>query len=129
MSGRAIILFDGVCNLCNGAVQFILTHDPAGRFQFASLQSDAARRILGGEPQGETIVLAESPRIYTKSTAALRIARHLRFPWPLLSAFLLIPRPLRDAVYDWIARHRYAWFGRRESCLLPKQEFQNRFVD
>ena len=129
MSDRAIILFDGVCNLCNGAVQFILTRDAAARFQFASLQSGSARRILGDLSPAETLVLAEAQRIYTKSGAALRIARRLRFPWPLLTAFLLIPRPLRDFVYDWVARHRYAWFGKRDACLSPKQEFKNRFVD
>jgi predicted DCC family thiol-disulfide oxidoreductase YuxK len=129
MPDRAIILFDGVCNLCNGVVQFVLNRDPAARFQFASLQSDAARRILGGQPMPEAIVLTESRRIYTKSAAALRIARRLSFPWPLFSAFLLIPRPLRDLVYDWVARHRYAWFGRLDSCVLPKQEFKDRFVD
>ena len=129
MPDHAIVLFDGVCNLCNGAVQFILARDPGGRFQFASLQSDAARRILSGQVPAETIVLAEPRRVYTKSTAALRIARGLRFPWPLLSVFLLIPRPLRDLVYHWVARNRYRWFGKRDACLLPKPEFKNRFVD
>ena len=129
MPGRAIIFFDGVCNLCNAAVQFILVRDPTGEFQFASLQSDAARRIMGTQTAAESIVLVEPAKVYTKSSAALRIARRLRFPWPLLSAFLLIPRPLRDAVYDWIARHRYAWFGKRQMCMVPKQEFRNRFID
>jgi predicted DCC family thiol-disulfide oxidoreductase YuxK len=124
-----IILFDGVCNLCNGFVQFVLERDGAGRFRFASLQSEAARRVLKGEPPAETIVLLERGRTYLKSAAALRIARGLRFPWPILYAFVVIPRPLRDVIYDWVARHRYAWFGKRESCMLPSPQMRGRFLD
>ena len=124
-----IVLFDGVCNLCNGAVRFILARDPQARFHFASLQSEAARRLLGGEGPAETIVLLEAGKSYTKSTAVLRIARHLRFPWPLLYAFAAAPRPLRDLVYDWVARHRYAWFGKRESCMAPTPELRERFME
>jgi len=124
-----IILFDGVCNLCNGFVQFVLERDGAGRFRFASLQSEAARRVLKGEPPAETIVLLERGRTYLKSAAALRIARGLRFPWPILYAFVVILRPLRDVIYDWVARHRYAWFGKRESCMLPSPQMRGRFLD
>ena len=124
-----MVLFDGVCNLCNGAVRFILARDPAGLFRFASLQSEAARRLLRDDGRAETIVLLEAGKTYTKSTAALRIARGLRFPWPLLYAFVAVPRPLRDLVYDWVARHRYRWFGKRETCLLPTSEVRGRFVE
>jgi predicted DCC family thiol-disulfide oxidoreductase YuxK len=124
-----VVLFDGVCNLCNGAVRFILARDPAGLFRFASLQSEAARRLLRDDGRAETIVLLEAGKTYTKSTAALRIARGLRFPWPLLYAFVAVPRPLRDLVYDWVARHRYRWFGKRETCLLPTSEVRGRFVE
>jgi len=124
-----IVLFDGVCNLCNGLVRFILARDPAGRFRFASLQSDAARRLLGDAGPAETIVLLEAGKWYTKSSAALRIARAMRVPWPILYAFAIVPRPLRDLVYDWVARHRYAWFGRREACLLPTPELRKRFLE
>jgi predicted DCC family thiol-disulfide oxidoreductase YuxK len=124
-----VVLFDGVCNLCNGAVRFILARDPAGRFRFASLQSEAARRLLRDDGRAETIVLLEAGKTYTKSTAALRIARGLRFPWPLLYALVAVPRPLRDLVYDWVARHRYRWFGKRETCLLPTPEVRGRFVE
>ena len=124
-----VVLFDGVCNLCNRTVQFVLARDPNARFQFAPLDSEAARRLLGLQPPPETIALVEDGCVSTKSTAALRIARHLRFPWPLLYAFLAVPRPLRDLVYDWIARHRYAWFGRRESCMIPGPDVRKRFVD
>ena len=123
------MLFDGVCNLCNGAVRFILARDPAARFQFASLQSEAARRLLGENAPEETIVLREGGKIYSQSTAALRIARELRVPWPLLYAFIVVPRPLRDAIYDWVARHRYQWFGKREVCMVPMPEVRGRFLE
>ncbi|HEX3742820.1 MAG TPA: thiol-disulfide oxidoreductase DCC family protein [Bryobacteraceae bacterium] len=124
-----IVLFDGVCNLCNGFVQFVLARDPARRFRFASLQSAAADRLLRDKLPPETVVLMEGGRIYLKSTAALRIARGLSFPWPLFYGLMAIPRPVRDAVYDWVARHRYRWFGRREQCLLPTPELRSRFLD
>jgi predicted DCC family thiol-disulfide oxidoreductase YuxK len=110
-------------------VRFILARDPAGRFQFASLQSAAARRLLGALASVDTIVLIEAGKTYTKSAAALRIARGLRFPWPLFYAFAAVPQPLRDLIYDWVAGHRYAWFGRRESCLVPTPDLQNRFLE
>ena len=124
-----VVLFDGVCNLCNGAVRFILARDPAARFRFASLQSDAARRLLGGGGPVETIVLLEAGKTYNKSTAALRIARGLRFPWPLFYAFVTVRRPLRDLIYDWVARHRYRWFGKRDTCMLPTPELRERFME
>jgi len=124
-----IVLFDGVCNLCNGAVRFVLARDPRGRFRFASLQSDVARRLLKGDGPAETIVLIDAGKIYTKSTAALRIARGLRFPWPLLYALAVIPRPLRDFVYDWVARNRYRWFGKRDTCMLPTPQMRGRFLE
>src|ERR1017187_4059456 len=126
---KPVVLFDGVCNLCNGAVRFILARDPAARFRFASLQSDAARRLLGDSAPSETIVLLEAGKTCTKSTAALRIARGLRLPWPLLYAFIAVPRPLRDLVYDWVARHRYRWFGKRDTCMLPTPELRERFME
>jgi predicted DCC family thiol-disulfide oxidoreductase YuxK len=125
----AVVLFDGVCNLCNGAVRFILARDPAARFRFASLQSDAARRLLGDGGPAETIVLLDAGKTYVISTAALRIARGLRFPWPLLYAFVAVPRPVRDLIYDWVARHRYRWFGKRDTCMLPTPELRERFLE
>jgi predicted DCC family thiol-disulfide oxidoreductase YuxK len=127
-----IVLFDGVCNLCNGAVRFIIDRDPAGRFRFASLQSSAACTVLRAsaveDPLPDSIVLVESDRVTTRSTAILRIARGLMFPWPLLYALIVVPRRLRDAVYDVVARHRYRWFGRREVCMLPTPGMRARFV-
>ena len=129
MPNRSVVLFDGVCNLCNGAVQFILNRDPSGHFHFTSLQSTAAARLLGANPPADSILLLQDGQTYTKSDAALRIARGLRFPWPLLSVFLLVPAPVRDLIYNWIARNRYRWFGRREACMIPSKEFQVRFLD
>jgi predicted DCC family thiol-disulfide oxidoreductase YuxK len=126
---KSVVLFDGVCNLCNGLVRFLLARDRKGRFQFASLQSPAAHRLLGNSAPVETIVLIEDGRTYVKSAAALGIARRLPFPWPLFYALIVIPRPLRDLVYDWVAAHRYRWFGKRDSCLLPTPELRNRFLE
>ncbi|MCB2378345.1 thiol-disulfide oxidoreductase DCC family protein [Hymenobacter sp. BT635] len=130
----ATILFDGVCNLCNGFVQFIIRRDPAGYFRFASLQSEAGRALLaehglalaGTGP--ETVMLVEDNRVYTHSTAVLRIARHLGGAWPLLYAFRLIPAFLRDAAYRFVARNRYRWFGQQHACLLPSSELRGRFL-
>jgi predicted DCC family thiol-disulfide oxidoreductase YuxK len=125
-------LFDGVCNLCNGFVQFVIERDPPGRFQFAALQSEAARRILAvhgaPSPLADSVVLIEEGRVYTGSTAALRIARGLRFPWPLVGVLLAIPRPLRDGIYAGAARRRYRWFGRREHCMVPTAATRSRFI-
>jgi predicted DCC family thiol-disulfide oxidoreductase YuxK len=129
----SVVLFDGVCNLCNGFVQFVIARDPAGRFRFAALQSEAARRLLGRRdtPQEwpDSIVLVEDGGVFTRSTAVLRVARALRFPWPLACAFLGVPRPLRDWVYDLIARKRYDWFGRRDVCIVPTPDLRARFID
>jgi predicted DCC family thiol-disulfide oxidoreductase YuxK len=130
---HAVVLFDGVCNLCNGAVNFIIDRDPDGYFRFAPLQSDAAAPYLDGTDDGVgdlgTIVLVEDGQTYVRSTAALRIARRLTAPWPLLFLAVAVPRPLRDAVYDWVARNRYDWFGTRDECRLPTPGLRDRFLD
>ena len=128
----AIILFDGVCNLCNGSVRFVIRRDPNRYFKFASLQSEAASRVLAetnhATPGPDSIVLVEADRVWVKSTAILRIARQLRFPWPVSYAFVAIPRPIRDWVYDFVARHRYRWFGRKDVCMVPTPELRDRFL-
>jgi len=130
---HAIVLFDGVCNLCNGTVNFIIDHDPAGDFRFAPLQSSVAQTYLdeadGPDEDLGTIVLVEDGRTYVRSTAALRIARRLSGAWSLLALALLIPRPLRDAVYDVIAANRYDWFGQRDQCRMPTPALRDRFLD
>ena len=126
------MLFDGVCNLCNGTIRFIIERDPHARFQFATLQSPAADRLIGAHVDRaslpDSIVLLEEGRIHVRSAAALRIARQLRFPWPLAWIFIIVPRPVRDWVYDVIARHRYRWFGKREECMVPTPDLRNRFL-
>lgn len=133
MTGSATVLFDGVCNLCNASVQFIVRRDPTGRFRFASLQSEAGRRLLEEHrlPTDElsTVVVVADGRAYTRSDAALRVARGLGGAWPALAALRLVPRPLRDAVYGLVARNRYRWFGRREACMLPTAEERSRFLE
>ena len=129
----AVIFFDGVCNLCNASVRFVIARDPRRYFRFASLQSDAALRILPGRGHDpallSSVVLLEGGRLYERSTAALRIARHLRGPWPALSLLLVIPRPLRDFAYDRVANNRYRWFGRQDSCMVPTPALRDRFVE
>lgn len=128
-----VILFDGVCNLCVFFVGFVIRRDPAEKFVFASLQSEAGRRLVRdhGVPGDAmtSIILVEESRYYWKSEAALRIFRGLSFPWPLLFPFVLVPRFIRDAVYDFVAAHRYRWFGKRDECMLPTPELKRRFLD
>lgn len=132
MENHPILLFDGVCNLCNGAVRFIIERDPAGIFRFASLQSEAAKQLLGQFPEAprdiSTIVLIEHNRLYTKSDAALRAARHLPGAWPALYGFIIIPPAIRNIIYDWIARNRYRWFGKQDQCMMPTPELKGRFL-
>ncbi len=127
-----ILLFDGVCNLCNASVQFVLKRDTEGQFRFASLQSEAAQELLRQFPEApagiNTVVLIENGQLYTKSDAALRAAKRLPGPWPLLYGFILLPRSLRNLVYDWIARNRYRWFGKEDQCMLPRPEWKERFL-
>ena len=127
-----VVLFDGVCNLCNGSVRFIIAHDPAAHFRFAALQSEAARRLLSesglNDQLADSVALIECGRVFTRSTAALHIARRLCFPWPLLYTLIVVPRTLRDAVYNLIARHRYGWFGKRDACMVATPELRTRFL-
>ncbi len=128
-----MVLFDGVCNLCNGTVRFIARRDPGARFRFAALQSPIGRELLGlsALPDGalETLVLLEEGRLFVRSTAALRIARRLSGLWPLAYGAIVIPRPIRDGVYRLIARHRYRLFGRQETCMIPSADLRSRFLE
>jgi len=126
---RPVILFDGVCNLCTGSVQFVIERDSRKQFRFASLQSPIAEKLLGRRDDLESMVLVQDGEIYRKSTAALLIAKRLDGLWPLLAAFLVMPRFLRDAVYDWIGRRRYRMFGKRDACWVPNAELAERFLD
>lgn len=128
-----IVLFDGVCNFCEGSVRFILPRDPGGAFRFAALQSDAGRALAlryGHDPDRlDTLILVDGDRMFTKSDAALRIASRLKLPWRLARIFLIVPRPVRDAVYDLIARNRYRLFGKKSECLVPEPGIRGRFLD
>jgi predicted DCC family thiol-disulfide oxidoreductase YuxK len=127
-----VILFDGVCNLCNRTVQFILKRDKQSRFKFASLQGEFGQRTLArfGLPESSlnSFILLEGEKIYTQSTGALRVLLHLGGVWKILYAFIIIPRFIRDAVYNLIARNRYKWFGKRALCYLPTLNVQDRFL-
>lgn len=130
-----MVLFDGECNLCSGAVQFVIRRDPRARMRFAALRSQAAERLLAGvaspppRPLPDSIVLIAGDRAFLRSAAALRIAGLLRWPWPLLTVFLVVPRPLRDLAYDFVARRRHRWFGRPASCWVPSPALRARFLD
>jgi predicted DCC family thiol-disulfide oxidoreductase YuxK len=132
--GGPIVLFDGVCNFCNAGVNFILDHDRRGRIRFAALQSPAGQRLLRRfglrANDFDTMVLVDGGRCYTRSTAALRIARLLDgWRWRALSALLLVPAFLRDHAYDVLARNRYRWFGRTDACRVPTPEVRGRFLE
>ncbi len=131
--GGAVVLFDGVCNLCNGLVNFLIDRDPSARFRFAALQSPPAAALLaphGRVPEAEpnSFVLVEDGRVYERSTAALRVARLMPGAWKLFYAFIIIPQPLRDAAYRFVARNRYRWFGKAEACRMPTPELRARFL-
>ena len=132
MKGK-IILFDGVCNLCNGAINFIIKHDPKGVFKFASLQGETGQKLLAQhniDPQEtDSIVLIDNDQVSVKSSAALRIAKNLNQGYPLLFGLMIIPTFIRNGVYDFIAANRYKWFGKKESCMLPTPELRSRFLD
>jgi predicted DCC family thiol-disulfide oxidoreductase YuxK len=130
---RPIVLFDGVCNLCNASVQFLLERDRNGVLRFGSLQSDAGAEVLercGMDPDHRaSIVLVEGDRCYTRSSAALRIAKHLGGFYAALYAFVVVPRPIRDRIYEFVANNRYDWFGQRDSCYRPPADVQDRFLE
>jgi predicted DCC family thiol-disulfide oxidoreductase YuxK len=127
-----VVLFDGVCNLCTGAVTFLIRRDPEAVFRFAPLQSEVGKRLAAEydvpTEDLETVALVEDGRCYTKSSAALRAARHLGGFYYLLLVFWLVPKVARDWVYDVVASHRYEWFGKREACLMPTDDIRDRFL-
>lgn len=130
--GQKIILFDGVCNLCNSAVNFIIDRDVNNRFVFAPLQSAIGSQLLEAHQLPPTflnsLILVEQDRVYQKSTAALRIAKELRFPWSLCYVFIGVPAFVRDFVYQLIARYRYRLFGKSDTCRYPSDEIKSKFL-
>lgn len=127
-----VLLFDGVCNLCNASVQWVLLRDKKAVFRFAALQSETGQKLLmqhGLDAKNfDTVVLVDDQNIYLRSDVPLEIVRRLGGWWQLLYAFKIIPRFIRDALYSWIARNRYRWWGRREACMLPRAEWKERFL-
>lgn len=126
-----VVLFDGVCNFCNGAVNWIIAHDPQAKFTFAPLQSEFGsemRRKFGIADDVDSIILIENGQAYTHSSAALRIAKTLGGIWSLGYVGIIVPRRIRDWFYKWFARNRYRWFGKQEQCMLPTPSVGERFV-
>lgn len=132
-SGRDIILFDGVCNLCSTAVDFILDRDPKGNFAFASLQSEAGQEVLShyglSTENFDSVVLVRNGRVFQKSRAALEIASRLSGAWPLLQFFKVVPRFISDTAYNFIGKNRYRFFGKRETCRFPTPDIRSRFLE
>lgn len=130
--GAPVLLFDGVCNLCNASVQWVLKRDKKGQFRFAALQSDTGRQLLEqigfSNEKIETVVLIDGDRFFVRSDAVLEMAKRLGGIWSLAGVFRLVPRSIRDAVYKWVARNRYRWFGERAQCMMPRPEWKGRFI-
>lgn len=129
---QAVVLYDGECNLCNAVVQFTIVRDRGDRLRYAAQQSEAGQRLLAehglSEDALDTFVLVEGDRAYARSEGALRLMKYMSGGWRLLSALRIVPRPLRDPIYTFVARNRYRWFGRSERCMLMRPEFRDKFL-
>ena len=131
---KKIILFDGVCNLCNSSIQFVIKHDKKNHYKFAALQSDVAKMLLNergiDSSQIDSIILIDpDTAYYIKSSAALEIGKSFGGGWRLLSIFEWVTRPIRDWIYDLIAKNRYSWFGKQNDCMIPTPELKAKFLD
>lgn len=127
-----IILFDGVCNLCDQSIQFIIKRDHTGFYKFGSLQSPNGQKLLEHyqvPTDIDSFILIRNNKVYTKSTAALKVAQNLDGLWKMLYPLIIIPKPIRDFIYNIIANNRYKWFGKKTSCTLPTPEIKERFID
>lgn len=131
-NGHPVLLFDGVCNLCNASVQWVLLRDKKDQFRFAALQSDVGRQLLQAHGLSsetlDSVVVVSGGRVLTHSDAPLEIVRLLGGIWSWLYVFRWIPRRLRDGIYRFVARNRYRWFGKKETCMLPRPEWKERFL-
>jgi len=129
---QPILLFDGVCNLCNSMVTFVIKRDQEAIFKFASLQSEAGQTILKEHSlpldQFDSFYYVEGKKLFTKSTAALKVAKELDGAWKLFYPLIIIPKPLRDIVYSIVAKNRYRFFGKKDQCMLPNPEMKKRFL-
>ena len=131
--GYKIVLFDGVCNLCNSSVQSIIKHDKKKQCRFASLQGNYGQSFLKKYnlpvDNFNSFILQEDDKVYTRSTGALRMLKHLGGGWSFFYGFIIIPKFIRDGVYNWVAKNRYRWFGKREECMIPTPDLKERFLD
>jgi len=127
-----IILFDGVCNLCNHTVNYLIKRDRKDRFRFAAFQDEAGKRLIAkfniDRSKTDSIVLIDDDKVYVRSTAALRISRNLGGGYPLFYGLMIIPNFIRNWVYDYVARNRYKWFGKKDSCMIPAPELRSKFL-
>jgi predicted DCC family thiol-disulfide oxidoreductase YuxK len=131
MRSNTIIFFDGICTLCNGWVRFVIHRDKNDVFSFAALQSDAAKKLLGSisvDDKNSSIMLMENEKIYTQSTAVLRIFRYLSGFWSLLYIFIIVPPFIRNEIYRFVACNRYRWFGKKENCMIPSKSVAHKFL-
>ena len=129
----AILIFDGVCNFCNGFVNFIIDRDPKKKIKFVASQSESGKKILqqykiSKKEVKESIIFIEQEHYNTKSTAFFHILKHLRFPWYLFYGFVLTPHFIRDTIYNYIGKNRYKWFGKRNTCRMPTKDIKDRFL-
>jgi len=132
-TNNPIVLFDGVCNLCSAVVVFTIERDQKRKFMFAPLQSGAGQALLKKfnlpAELFDSFVLVEDDRCYSRSTAALRVVKRLTGLWPVLYAVIIVPGPIRDWIYDFVARNRYRWFGRKDQCMVPTADMKSRFLE
>lgn len=132
MTTQPVILFDGICNFCNGAINFTIKRDKKKQLKFAPLQSEAGQKLLKEYKlpanEFESFVFIENKKALTKSTAALSVCKYLKGAWPLCYGLIIIPAFIRNAVYDLIARNRYKWFGSKDACMIPKPDIRARFL-
>ncbi len=131
---KKIILFDGVCNLCNRTVQFVIKHDKKDEFRFATLQGDMGKQLvkerhIDTDTVDSIILIEPGVAYYTKSTAALKIGASFGGAWKLLNVLELIPSSISDIVYDFVARNRYKWYGKKDACMIPTPELKTKFLD
>jgi predicted DCC family thiol-disulfide oxidoreductase YuxK len=134
LNGKQLILFDGVCNFCNSTVLKVIKHDKNNLFVFASLQSETGKKVLNhfsiDATKIDSIVLVTSEeKFYIKSSAALKIGKHFSGLWKLFQFFWIIPTPIRNVVYNYIAKNRYKWFGKKDNCMIPTPELKAKFID
>jgi len=131
-TSHKIILFDGVCNLCNASVNFVIQRDKNDVFRFAALQSDIGKKNISefniNPLDTDSIILIDGNKCYIKSTAALYITKSLSGAYPLLFGFIIVPRFIRNWVYDYVAKNRYKWYGKKESCMIPTKELKEKFL-